>query len=1553
LIDLNGADNVTFDGLNTGSNALVISNTTVSNTSGTSTVRFIGGATSNTITNCSILGSSTMTVGANGGNIFFSTDAVTANGNDNNTISNCNIGPAGSNLPTKGIYGNGSTSTTAIGNSGITINNNNIFDYFGVTVTSSGIYVNGGCNTWSITNNRLYQTATRTWTTGATHNAINIQNTTTTSGAQGFTITGNTIGYASNTQTGTYTLTGSTGKFQAIVFSGISTGNATDISNNTIASVSLTGVTSNGTGSSSPFTIIFINEGNVTTNNNILGSQSATGSLTFSTNTTTATDVHGMFNFSSNAWTSNNNQIGGLTANNAGATGTFIVYGMRANTGSTVAWTATSNNIGGTVANSIQNNSTSTASQLLGIASNTATTSPPTNLTSNIIRNLTAAGGTGTSSGASVIGFLSTTSGSQNHTLSQNTIHTLTNTNASAATVVTGIQFTGGSANTVERNFIYNLTSATTSASAEINGIRVAGGTTTYRNNMIALGMGVDNAIGSAASNGGTTGINGFNGALGTDNFYHNSIYIGGTATAGTGASYAFNGSQITNTRNFWNNIFVNARTNSGATGKHYAIKINGTAANPTGLSLQSNAYFVSGTGGTFGFFNSADVLSLADWKTAVGQDIISVNADPNYINPTASTPDLHINTTLASSIDAAGAPLSVTNDFDNDTRASFTPNDIGADAFIITPLLSIADNGTQPSAGNVNQGSTSNILQSFTITEGNLANATLSSVTIPLAGTYIAADIQASGLKLWRTTGTTFTSPTLVSSVTATSAGAGETATFGSLSVAIAKNATVYFWVTADISAIGTNSNTINANALAPANFTFVAGVPTGTVSAGGVQTILTSTPDISLASGTAPVSNPTQNTTNVVLYRVDVTVATTTAVLNAIQFTTAGTYIASDLSNLKIWYHTNPSFTTGTPVQIGSTKTTGLGAGAQNFIGLTQNYAIGTNYIFLTADLPCTATVGNTISVNAVANVDATFATGTFGANTATGSGTVTIDAVTLNNATAVTPTAGNTQVSLAWTAPAGCVNEVMIVAAPASNTGSPTGDGSAYTANLAYSSGTALGNGFVVYKGNTSPQVITGLTNFITYYFKIFTRNGSAWSNGVEVSATPMPVYCGAPLTTTVNNPDRINQIVLTNAVLATYTNTTTSNGTTNYDIYNNTPLNLERGTNNSIAITFGTDGTQHSAVWIDYNQNGVYEASENIALSSSAAGGGATVTYNFTVPIGANLGNTRMRVRGGSDGAYTAGGACTVTSFGETEDYLVNITPASPQALGTIASAQATPATTNKNTTNNPILRIDLPTAGALGTLTLTNLVVTSANTNDADVATNGVKLYYTTTTTFSTANPVGTGQSFASGTATFSGLSRLLANGNNYIWVAYDVATSATVSNTLDAQIAIGNITIAEAGGATATGSVPVGALNPAGSVQIIPRAPLALTATAFSSSQINLANTANADGDNIMVAWNSTNTFGTPTGTYTAGNSIAGGGTVLYVGTVAGLVNHTGLTANTQYFYSVWTNGGSAYSSTTQTANATTLPTPLNYVFSQSNGTYGDNPYYYAFYWNF
>ncbi|MCS6917964.1 MAG: hypothetical protein NZM08_09830, partial [Chitinophagales bacterium] len=558
LIDLNGADNVTINGLNTGGNALTIVNTTVSSTSGTATIRFINGATSNLITNCNLRGAGTMNVATNGAVVFFSTDGSTPNGNDNNTISFCNIGPSGSDLPTKGILGNGSTTTTTIHNSGIIIDNNNIFDYFSASVTSAGLAINGGCNSWTITNNRFYQTAPRVWTTGAEHCAILFNNSGATSGPFSMTVTGNIIGFANASGTGTYALSGTTGSFRGIRFNGPTGAAVSDISNNTIANISLTGVTSSGTGTNAPFFAILINNGLVNTNNNTIGSQTSTGSLVFSTNTGSSTDVYGIYNFSLDDWTANNNNLGGISVTNAG-TGTTIFYGLRANTTTSKAFNCSGNLIGGTVSGSISLNASSTGSQVIGINTSNAVLTA----TSNVIRNMTTNAGTGTGTSASLIGISCNAVSVMTHTVSQNQIYNLSNTHLTAASTVTGILFTGPGSpavNVVERNLIYGLTVSTTSSSAEVTGIRTLGGSTVFRNNMIALGADISHAIGAAASNISTTGINGIVDASGTNNFYHNSVYIGGTATAGSGASYAFNSTLASGTRNYRDNILVNAR---------------------------------------------------------------------------------------------------------------------------------------------------------------------------------------------------------------------------------------------------------------------------------------------------------------------------------------------------------------------------------------------------------------------------------------------------------------------------------------------------------------------------------------------------------------------------------------------------------------------------------------------------------------------------------------------------------------------------------------------------------------------------------------------------------------------------------------------------------------------------------------------------------------------------------------------------------------------------------------------------------------------------------
>ncbi|WP_284651382.1 T9SS sorting signal type C domain-containing protein [Flavobacterium terrisoli] len=760
MLNISGADNVTFNGLNSGGNTLTISNLSTSNTSGTSTFKFLEGATGNTITNCNVLGSATMANGTNGGIFFFSTDGTTTNGNDNNTISNCNIGPAGSNLPSKAIYGNGSTGTTAINNSGVTISNNNIYDYFGAAVASSGIYLGNGNTDWTISGNKFYQSASRTQTTASLHAAINISNT---SSGNNFAITNNTIGYANSSGTGTYGFVSISGSLFYPINLNLSTATATSVQGNTIAGIAFSGAAS-GTTSSSPFIGIYVAAGLVNIGNttgNTIGSMSATGSITYTSSSSTASDINGIYNFGSSNWNTSNNNIGGISITNS-STGSVSFFGLRCNTSSSVNWTCNNNTIGGTVANSIDNTSSNTANTINGIV----VTAPIATLTGNIIRNMRTAGGTGSGSASSIIGIRIDAAAAQ--TISQNQIYNLSNINSGGTAVnIIGIRNVSAAAtNSFARNLIYNFNVATSAAST-VNGISMVGssGTNTVQNNIIRLGY---DTSGTAIT--GNYTFTGINVGGGTNNCYFNSVYIGGAGvTTGTANTSCFistaSTSHVVNVRN---NIFYNGRSNNTGTGKHYAINYVSTPATNTS---NYNDYYTDGTGGVLGFLTS-DRASLSAWQTATSQDLNSFNGNPQFIDATGTTPDLHIHATNPTVVEGSGINIStITDDYDGQTRSGLTPEDIGADAGNFTSSIVACTTPSTQATGFVSGTNTVNsIAGSFTTASGSptgylvIRSSGAFSGTLSDGSNYAAGNTIGNGTVIQSSSSTSFSASSLAS---------------------------------------------------------------------------------------------------------------------------------------------------------------------------------------------------------------------------------------------------------------------------------------------------------------------------------------------------------------------------------------------------------------------------------------------------------------------------------------------------------------------------------------------------------------------------------------------------------------------------------------------------------------------------------------------------------------------------------------------------------------------------------------------------------------------
>lgn len=170
----------------------------------------------------------------------------------------------------------------------------------------------------------------------------------------------------------------------------------------------------------------------------------------------------------------------------------------------------------------------------------------------------------------------------------------------------------------------------------------------------------------------------------------------------------------------------------------------------------------------------------------------------------------------------------------------------------------------------------------------------------------------------------------------------------------------TIYNWTISNgtvISGQGTNSIVVQWFDSGPgAIIVDATNVNQCTGSSNKSVSVTNNSPIISLKNGTAPQPIPSKGQNNIVLYRIDIKVESYDAVLAGIKFITSGTYEASDISNFKIWYHNKPSFKIGTPVLL-DTKTTSTGIGVQEFNNLNRSLPVDSHFIFITADIPCSA--------------------------------------------------------------------------------------------------------------------------------------------------------------------------------------------------------------------------------------------------------------------------------------------------------------------------------------------------------------------------------------------------------------------------------------------------------------------------------------------------------------------------------------------------------------------------------------------------------------------
>ena len=115
------------------------------------------------------------------------------------------------------------------------------------------------------------------------------------------------------------------------------------------------------------------------------------------------------------------------------------------------------------------------------------------------------------------------------------------------------------------------------------------------------------------------------------------------------------------------------------------------------------------------------------------------------------------------------------------------------------------------------------------------------------------------------------------------------------------------------------------------------------------------------------------------------------------------------------------------------------------------------------------------------------------------------------------------------------------------------------------------------------------------------------------------------------------------------------------TDGYSDYTNISTFLTNNSSNDLTITTHF-GNMYIKVWIDFNDNFVFEDDEfvvdNYLMASGQGGGDYTETMELVVPDGVNLGQHLMRVKANYS-QTVPDDTCQGTQYGETEDYTVEI------------------------------------------------------------------------------------------------------------------------------------------------------------------------------------------------------------------------------------------------------------------------------------------------------
>ena len=208
-----------------------------------------------------------------------------------------------------------------------------------------------------------------------------------------------------------------------------------------------------------------------------------------------------------------------------------------------------------------------------------------------------------------------------------------------------------------------------------------------------------------------------------------------------------------------------------------------------------------------------------------------------------------------------------------------------------------------------------------------------------------------------------------------------------------------------------------------------------------------------------------------------------------------------------------------------------------------------------------------------------------------------------------------------------------------------------------------------------GNASAVTIGGLSVGSTYYYRVRSTNGCFISSNSAVQTVTTTAsgacYCSQYGSATAT-------AAITNVTFNTinFTNLTRSAGYVDYSGSLSTAVSPSNVYSLSVSVNSGGANTVYAKVWIDWNENGVFDSTEQYLLGSATnVTNGITnlSPLSITVPAGALTGSTIMRVEV-KNGAY--GSPCDTGIVGQVEDYKVVVGSCSTPPSITVTPASTT-------------------------------------------------------------------------------------------------------------------------------------------------------------------------------------------------------------------------------------------------------------------------------------